>query len=229
MFSSGARTGGSVVRRRHGRAVALSRRGRVGRLCVGALVAQVIVLACVLGAGAPVASALDECGPGTYSPTDFPPCFQAPAGSYGTGGPQAVLCRLGTYQPNPGQSDCISAPIGSYVDMTGATTATACPAGTTTGMTGSTSIDDCVTASDLAALQLVGDSGVGPGRALADKATAIQTAVNAGPAQTATACAAISDYLGLVKAQTGKALSQTTAMTLKIDAMNLRAALGGCH
>jgi hypothetical protein len=65
----------------------------------------------------------------------------------------------------------------------------------------------------------------GPGTALADKATAIQTAVNAG--NKATACAGITDYLGLVKAQTGKKLSAADAATLTSDANNLRAALGG--
>jgi hypothetical protein len=75
------------------------------------------------------------------------------------------------------------------------------------------------------AQQLVNDStGVGPGKALLDKASAIQTAVNAN--QTATACADITDYLGLVKAQTGKKLSTSTAMTLTNDADNLSAALG---
>jgi hypothetical protein len=79
-------------------------------------------------------------------------------------------------------------------------------------------------ASALAA-QLVTDSaGKGPGKALAGKAAAIQAAVNAG--QTATACADIADYLGLVKAQTGKKLSRADATTLTNDANDLAAALG---
>ncbi len=45
-------------------------------------------------------------------------------------------------------------------------------------------------------------TGNGPGKALANKATAIQTAVNA--ANKATACAGITYYLGLDRAQTGK-------------------------
>jgi hypothetical protein len=79
-------------------------------------------------------------------------------------------------------------------------------------------------ASTLAA-QLVTDTDhFKPGRALTNKALAIQTAVNAG--QTATACADITDFLGLVKAQTGKKLNATQAATLTTDANNLAAALG---
>ena len=59
---------------------------------------------------------------------------------------------------------------------------------------------------------------------MADKATAIQTAVNS--AQTATACSDISDYLGLVKAQTKKSLTNSEAATLTTDANNLATALG---
>jgi hypothetical protein len=77
---------------------------------------------------------------------------------------------------------------------------------------------------DLAA-QLVADStGKGPGKALANKATAIQTAVNAG--QTATACAGITDYLGLVNAQTGKKLTPEQADQVTTDATDLADALG---
>ena len=75
------------------------------------------------------------------------------------------------------------------------------------------------------ALKLVTDStGKGPGKALADKATAIPTAVNAG--QTATACAGITDYLGLVKAQTGRKLTPVQANQLTTDATDLADALG---
>jgi hypothetical protein len=48
--------------------------------------------------------------------------------------------------------------------------------------------------------------------------------VNAG--QTATACADISDYLGLVKAQANKKLTQADADVLTGDAISLAAALG---
>jgi hypothetical protein len=68
-----------------------------------------------------------------------------------------------------------------------------------------------------------------PGTALADKAAAIQTAVNASPPQTATACAGITNLLGLVNAQTGKKLSAKDANTLTTDATSLATALGGCH
>jgi hypothetical protein len=79
-------------------------------------------------------------------------------------------------------------------------------------------------AGDLA-LKLVTDSaGKGPGTALADKATAIQTAVNAG--NKASACAGITDYLGLVNAQTGKKLSPANVTLLTGDARALFATLG---
>ncbi len=48
--------------------------------------------------------------------------------------------------------------------------------------------------------------------------------MNAG--DTATACADVTNFLGLVKAQTGKKLSTANARLLTTDAMNLQAALG---
>jgi hypothetical protein len=81
-----------------------------------------------------------------------------------------------------------------------------------------------LTARDLAATLVSDSRGKRPGDALADKAAAIQAAVNAG--QTATACAGITDYLGLVKAQTGKHLTRVQANQLRTDATNLAAALG---
>ena len=75
------------------------------------------------------------------------------------------------------------------------------------------------------AAKLVSDTNhLAPGMALSAKATAIQTAVNSGA--TATACADISNFLGLVKAQTGKKLTTVQAATLTDDANNLAAALG---
>ena len=80
------------------------------------------------------------------------------------------------------------------------------------------------TASTLAA-KLVSDTDkLKPGTALTDKAAAIKTAVDA--ADTATACADITNFLGLVKAQTGKKLSSAQASLLTSDASNLAAALG---
>jgi hypothetical protein len=82
-------------------------------------------------------------------------------------------------------------------------------------------------ASTLAA-QLVTDADhLPPGAALAKKATAIQTAVNTG--QTATACAGVTNFLGLVQAQTGKKkpkLTQEQATLLTNDAQALAATLG---
>jgi len=72
---------------------------------------------------------------------------------------------------------------------------------------------------------LVNDSsGKGPGHALADKAAAIQEAVSGG--QYATACMELSNYLGLIKAQTGRKLTIDQANLLTGDATNLAAALG---
>lgn len=83
---------------------------------------------------------------------------------------------------------------------------------------------ETVTAGDLAQ-QLVTDADhLPPGTALPDKAAAIQTAVNAN--QKATACGDITNFLGLVKAQTGKKLSQANVTLLTNDANNLAAALG---
>jgi len=88
----------------------------------------------------------------------------------------------------------------------------------------SVTISYMLSASDLAA-KLVSDSaGKGPGTALANEATAIQTAVNAG--NKVTACAGITDYLGLVNAQNGKKLSPADAATLTSDARALFATLG---
>ena len=67
-------------------------------------------------------------------------------------------------------------------------------------------------------------TGNGPGKALANKATAIQTAVNAG--NKATACAGVTYYLGLVRAQTGKKLTPEQANQLTTDATDLADALG---
>ena len=94
------------------------------------------------------------------------------------------------------------------------------------GLSGTASVTYTVTpsAGDLAAVLVTDSGGVGPGRALADKAAAIQTAVSAN--QVSTACADITDYLGLVKAQTGKKLTQSAATTLTTDANNLAATLG---
>jgi hypothetical protein len=97
----------------------------------------------------------------------------------------------------------------------------------TTATTGaSVTISYTVPASTLAAILVADSAGEGPGHALADKAAAIQAEVNASPPQTATACAGITDYLGLVNAQTGKHLSASDATTLTNDANNLAAALG---
>ena len=90
--------------------------------------------------------------------------------------------------------------------------------------TGPASVTISYPASTLAAQLVTASAGKGPGKALADKAAAIQAAVNAG--QTATGCADITDYLGLVKAQTRKTLDTAQANQLTTDAQALADALG---
>jgi Galactose oxidase, central domain/Kelch motif len=75
------------------------------------------------------------------------------------------------------------------------------------------------TALELAPPLVADSTGVGPGKALANKATAIQAAVNAG--QTAHVCTRIKDYLALVKAHTGKKLSTDQATQLTTAATDL--------
>src|SRR5690348_15049430 len=81
-------------------------------------------------------------------------------------------------------------------------------------------------ASSPAATLVTDADHLGPGTALADSATVIQATVNAG--DTPTACADITNLLGLVKAQTGKHLSFNATM-LTTDANNLAASLGCCR
>jgi len=75
------------------------------------------------------------------------------------------------------------------------------------------------TALELAPPLVGASTGVGPGKALANKASAIQAAVNAG--QTAHACTRIKDYLALVKAHTGKKLDPQQANDLTTQATDL--------
>lgn len=74
------------------------------------------------------------CAAGLYSIDGLQPCIQAPAGTYiiQTGGTADAIrnCLPGTYQPDPGQSECIQAPVGTEVSSFRAITADACRAGT---------------------------------------------------------------------------------------------------
>lgn len=71
---------------------------------------------------------------------------------------------------------------------------------------------------------ITASTGIGPGKALAEKATAIQTAGSAG--DTPAACADITDYLDLVRAQTGKKLTPGHASVLTTDAQSVASDLG---
>lgn len=92
------------------------------------------------------------------------------------------------------------------------------------GGNGTITISYPASPSDLAEALASDSIGQGPGSALADKAAAIQAAVNAGA--TASACAGVADYLHLVKAQTGKKRGPADPGLLTSEATNLAAALG---
>jgi hypothetical protein len=78
--------------------------------------------------------------------------------------------------------------------------------------------------SDLVANLVSSATGVPPGTSLADKAKQIQRYVTAN--NHAGACAGLTDFLGLVKAQTGKKLTTTQAGSFTQQAMTIRATLG---
>ena len=80
------------------------------------------------------------------------------------------------------------------------------------------------TALELAPSLVAASTGLGPGKALANKAAAIQAAVNAG--QTAHACTRVKDYLALVQAQSGKKLTTEQANQLTTQASELAVILG---
>ncbi len=78
-------------------------------------------------------------------------------------------------------------------------------------------------AGDQAKALVTASTGVGPGKALQRKALGIQAAVSGGNKNTA--CVGITDYLGLVKAQTGKKLTKAQAEELTNLAKTLAATL----
>jgi hypothetical protein len=122
-----------------------------------------------------------------------------------------------------GQDGAGGGGAGSSFWASGATGTSLNPNTTATGPA-SVTISYTTPASTLAAQLVTASAGKGPGKALAAKAAAIKAAVDSG--QTATGCAGITDYLGLVKAQTGKTLTTAQANQLTADANNLAAALG---
>ncbi len=69
-------------------------------------------------------------------------------------------------------------------------------------------------------------TGVGPGKALADKVKAIQgyVAVN----NKAGACNELTGFLGLIKAQTGKKITKEQAASFTEQANEIEAGIGGC-
>jgi hypothetical protein len=99
--------------------------------------------------------------------------------------------------------------------------------GSTTGLNSDPNYDRLVFESnggpDFA--DLIADSqGVGPGKSLADKATAAQSYFNSG--DTADACGTLSAYLHEVNAQTGKSITSAQASDLIEDANSARSTIG---
>jgi len=72
----------------------------------------------------------------SFTVTDITQCKVCPAGASCAGGTLAqsvkVVCTPGKYQPNTGQTSCISAPVGYYAFGNGSTASVKCP---TTGLT----------------------------------------------------------------------------------------------
>ncbi len=161
------------------------------------------------------------CPAGTFSSTaGQASCTPAPAGKFvaGGGATAATPCAAGSYQPNTGQTSCILAGIGFFVPSTGQASQTACPLGQTTTALGATS---CVTTISVLISQV---QGVGPGTSLYDQASQIQAYINAH--DKAHACSALTNFIGLVKVQTGKKLTNAQAATFTTEAQTVEASLG---
>ena len=168
---------------------------------------------------------------GTSGPGGIVSCTGG-SGSLGEGG-DSVLCiaagggggggYYGGGAGGGGQDGAGGGGAGSSFWASGAIDTSLNPNASATGPA-SVTISYTIPASTLAAQLVTASAGKGPGKALPNKAAGIQAAVNAG--QTATGCADITDYLGLVKAQTGKTLTTAQANQLTADAHNLAAALG---
>jgi|GEM_PF-193106 alpha-tubulin suppressor-like RCC1 family protein len=72
------------------------------------------------------------CPGGSYDPNFNGSCTQTSPGHYtpGFGHHYEIICDLGTYQPDPGQSNCLESSPGHFVNVTGALTQANCPDGT---------------------------------------------------------------------------------------------------
>jgi hypothetical protein len=148
----------------------------------------------------------------------------------GFGGLQGVFALASTEVYRPGSGTWIAAPslntgrnshTATFLHKSGQVLVAGGVGGVLTGITtlASAELFSAPTALELAPPLVADSTGMGPGKALANKATAIQTAVNA--EQTAHACTRIKDYLALVKAQTGKKLSTDQATQLTTAATDL--------
>jgi len=69
-----------------------------------------------------------KCDPG-YFINSSGQCEACPRGSECTNGVSAVPCKMGYYQPNAAQANCVECPAGYYQAYTGKTWCDACPVG----------------------------------------------------------------------------------------------------
>ncbi|KAJ3757790.1 hypothetical protein EV360DRAFT_45324, partial [Lentinula raphanica] len=87
-------------------------------------------------------SSCTNCGAGYFSDIGAGKCSVCPAGHYCRSS-TCTECTQGTYQPNPGQDQCISASPGHFVPLPKSTSQTACEAGSAQPLSGQTSCDLC--------------------------------------------------------------------------------------
>ena len=92
-------------------------------------------------------------------PTGFS-CIECNEGHSCAGGTESQLsCRAGTYQPNSGQTTCLTTPAGNFSAL-GATNYTACPAGQYQPTAGQSACEECPAGSYCATTGLSAVSGV---------------------------------------------------------------------
>ncbi|KAF8829560.1 hypothetical protein F5879DRAFT_938959 [Lentinula edodes] len=92
----------------------------------------------------PGSSQCNECPAGTFETGDNRQCRTCSAGTFSLSGSSSCSeCSEGTYQPNFGQSQCITAAPGHYVSNKRSNTQTPCDAGSAQPLSGQKSCDLC--------------------------------------------------------------------------------------